>query len=55
VSYELDQSGHVAASLQAVLGEALLGALLTGLMVLVFLRDWRSATIVVVTSESGCR
>ena len=49
VSYELDQSGHVAASLQAVLREALLGALLTGLMVLVFLRDWRSATIVVVT------
>jgi len=40
VSYELDQSGHVAASLQAVLREALLGALLTGLMVLVFLRDW---------------
>src|SRR6185369_2782567 len=49
VSYELDQSGHVSASLQAVLREALLGALLTGLMVLVFLRDWRSAAIVVVT------
>ena len=27
----------------------MLGALLTGLMVLVFLRDWRSAAIVVVT------
>src|SRR5471032_886812 len=49
VSYELDQSGNVSASLQAVLREALVGALLTGLMVLVFLRDWRSATIVVVT------
>jgi multidrug efflux pump subunit AcrB len=49
VSYELDQSRNVAASLQAVLREAALGALLTGLMVLVFLRDWRSAGIVVVT------
>jgi multidrug efflux pump subunit AcrB len=49
VSYELDQSRNVAASLQAVLREAVLGALLTGLMVLLFLRDWRSAGIVVVT------
>jgi multidrug efflux pump subunit AcrB len=49
VSYELDQSRTVSASLQAVLREAALGALLTGLMVLVFLRDWRSAAIVVVT------
>src|SRR5437870_7079552 len=49
VSYELDQSRNVSASLQAVLREAALGALLTGLMVLVFLRDWRSAVIVVVT------
>src|SRR4030095_16433024 len=49
VSYELDQSRNVSASLQAVLREAALGAVLTGLMVLVFLRDWRSAGIVVVT------
>ena len=49
VSYELDQSRNVSAALQAVLREAGLGALLTGLMVLLFLRDWRSATIVVVT------
>jgi len=49
VSYELDQSGNVSASLQSVLREALLGALLTGLMVLLFLRNWRSAGIVVVT------
>ena len=49
VSYELDQSRNVSVSLQAVLREAALGALLTGLMVLVFLRDWRSAGIVVVT------
>jgi multidrug efflux pump subunit AcrB len=49
VSYELDQSRNVSASLQAVLREAALGALLTGLMVLLFLRDWRSAVIVVVT------
>ncbi len=49
VSYELDQSRNVSTSLQAVLREAVLGALLTGLTVLLFLRDWRSAGIVVVT------
>jgi multidrug efflux pump subunit AcrB len=49
VSYELDQSTHVAAALQTVTQEAILGALLTGLMVLVFLRDWRSSAIVVIT------
>jgi multidrug efflux pump subunit AcrB len=49
VSYELDQSTNVSAALKSVLREAILGALLTGLMVLLFLRDWRSATIVVVT------
>ena len=49
VSYELDQSRNVSAALQAVLREGVLGALLTGLMVLLFLRDWRSAAIVVGT------
>jgi multidrug efflux pump subunit AcrB len=49
VSYELDQSTNVSAALESVLREAILGALLTGLMVLLFLRDWRSAAIVVVT------
>ncbi len=49
VSYELDQSGNVAASLRSVMVEAGLGALLTGLMVLLFLRDWRSSAIVVIT------
>ena len=50
VSYELDQSRNVATPLRpALTEEALLGALLTGLMVLLFLRDWRSAAIVVVT------
>src|SRR5437867_5102984 len=49
ISYELDQSTNVSASLQSVLREAILGALLTGLMVLLFLRDWRSSAIVVIT------
>jgi multidrug efflux pump subunit AcrB len=49
VSYELDQSRNVSAALQSVLQEAALGALLTGLVVLVFLRDWRSSAIVVIT------
>ena len=49
VSYELDQSRNVSAALESVLREAVLGALLTGLVVFVFLRDWRSSAIVVIT------
>jgi multidrug efflux pump subunit AcrB len=49
VSYELDQSTNVSAALESVVREAVLGALLTGLVVLLFLRDWRSSAIVVVT------
>jgi multidrug efflux pump subunit AcrB len=49
VSYELDQSGNVSGALQSVLREAMLGAVLAGLMVLVFLRDWRSSLIVILT------
>src|SRR6188472_1459858 len=49
VSYELDQSVNVSAALGSVIREAILGALLAGLVVLVFLRDWRSSAIVVIT------
>src|SRR6059058_737986 len=49
VTYELDQSGNVSGALQSVLREAILGALLTGVMVLLFLRDWRSSLIVSLT------
>src|SRR5882724_2757107 len=48
VSYEFDQSGYVINSLRSLLFESLLGALLTGLMVGLFLRDLRSAIIVVI-------
>lgn len=48
VSYEFDQSGYVINSLKSLLFEGLLGAVLTGLMVLLFLKDWRSAVIVVI-------
>src|SRR5437764_5082809 len=44
-----DQSRYVVGALNGLIGEALIGALLTGLMVLVFLRDFRSSLIVVVT------
>src|SRR5690348_6706644 len=47
VRLEFDQSPYVTSSLQGLLKEGLAGALLTGLMVLIFLRDWRSALIVV--------
>jgi multidrug efflux pump subunit AcrB len=49
VAYELDQSEYVRASLRAVLREALIGAVLTGLTLLLFLRDWRSSLIVATT------
>lgn len=49
VSYEFDQSKYVVNSLQSLLFEGGLGAILTGLMVLLFLADRRSALIVVIT------
>jgi len=47
VSFEFDQSGYVERSMWSVTWEMLLGAVLTGVMVLLFLRDWRSALVVV--------
>ena len=44
-----DQSRYVVGALNGLIGEALLGAVLTGLMVLIFLRDFRSSLIVVTT------
>src|SRR6184192_751232 len=44
-----DQSRYVIGALNGLIGEALLGAVLTGLMVLIFLRDFRSSLIVVIT------
>src|SRR5262245_44678967 len=44
-----DQSRYVTGALNGLIGEALLGAFLTGLMVLIFLRDLRSSVIVVIT------
>ncbi|HET6933891.1 MAG TPA: efflux RND transporter permease subunit [Candidatus Angelobacter sp.] len=49
ISYEFDQSSYVKAALGSVSREAMLGAFLTGVMVLLFLRDWRSSLIVVIT------
>ena len=46
VSYEFDQSSRVSKSLASLIWEGVLGALLTGLMVFLFLREWRSAFIV---------
>ena len=49
IRLEFDQSGYVRRALRGLVNEGLLGALLTGLMVLLFLRDWRSALIVMLT------
>src|SRR6266545_4918495 len=47
VSYEFDQSPYVTRAIAGLTMEGGLGALLTGLVVLLFLRDWRSALVVV--------
>jgi multidrug efflux pump subunit AcrB len=47
VSYEFDQSGRVRSSLMSLLWEGISGAILTGLMVFLFLREWRSSFIVI--------
>jgi multidrug efflux pump subunit AcrB len=49
VSFNFDQSVYVTEAVSGLLFEGALGAALTGLMVLLFLRDWRSALIVVIT------
>lgn len=47
VRLEFDQSRYVANAMANLVREGLAGAFLTALMVLLFLRDWRSALIVV--------
>lgn len=49
ISYEFDQSVFVINSAKSLMTEGILGAILTGLMVLLFLRDWRSSVVVIVT------
>lgn len=47
VRFEFDQSPYVTKAVEGVVSEGLLGAGLVGLMILLFLRDWRSSLIVV--------
>ena len=49
ISYEFDQSVFVINSAKSLMTEGILGAILTGLMVLLFLRDWRSSLVVIIT------
>lgn len=49
ISYEFDQSVFVINAVKSLMTEGGLGALLTGLMVLLFLQDWRSSLVVVIT------
>lgn len=49
VTYEFDQSGYVKNALTGLFVEGALGALLTGLTILLFLHDTRSALIVIIT------
>lgn len=47
ISYEFDQSPYVERAIAGVCREGALGAALTGLMVFLFLRDWRTVVVVV--------
>ena len=47
VRFEFDQSPFVTRAVWSVVSEGVLGAVLVGLMILLFLRDWRSALVVV--------
>ena len=47
IRYEFDESPTVVAAIRSVATEGLIGAALTGLMILLFLRDWRSVVVVV--------
>ena len=49
LSYEFDQSVYVINSVKSLLSEGAIGAILTGLMVLIFLGDARGALIVILT------
>src|SRR6266478_936096 len=49
IRLEFDQSRFVVNAIKGLVTESGLGALLTAVMVLLFLRDWRSSIIVVVT------
>jgi multidrug efflux pump subunit AcrB len=53
VNYEFDQSVYVTEAISGLLFEGLLGALLTGGTVLLFLRDVRSSLIVVMSIPSS--
>src|ERR1700742_3467306 len=46
VSYQFDQSPYVTRAINGLFFEGALGVVLTGLMILLFLRDWRSAVVV---------
>nr|WP_315026574.1 efflux RND transporter permease subunit [uncultured Chryseobacterium sp.] len=49
ISYEFDQSVYISNALKGLMIEGVLGALLTGLMVMLFLNDRRAALIVIMT------
>ncbi|HMG91241.1 MAG TPA: efflux RND transporter permease subunit [Chryseolinea sp.] len=49
LSYEFDQSTYVINAVKSLITEGVIGAILTGLMVLLFLRDVRGALIVILT------
>ena len=53
IRYEFDESPTVVEAIRSVGTEGAIGAALTGLMILLFLRDWRSVIVVVFNIPDG--
>ena len=49
INYEFDQSVFVINAVKSFMTEGIFGAILTGLMVFLFLKDWRSSLVVIIT------
>jgi len=49
LKYEFDQSVFVVNAAKSLMEEGITGAILTGLVVLLFLSDWRSSLVVIIT------
>ncbi len=49
LTLEFDQSPYVTGAIDGVRDQSIIGGILTGLMVMLFLRDWRTVIVVLVT------
>ena len=53
LTLEFDQSPYVTNAISGVANQSMIGGILTGIMVLLFLRDWRTVVVVAVDDSPG--